>query len=49
MADKIPVGFEDALKGIVTFGPENNWNDVVADIAITPGAFTSTLTQLFHK
>ena len=42
----VPAGFEDALKGIVTFGPENNWNDVVADIAITPGAFTSTIDTI---
>ena len=45
----VPAGFEDALKGIVTFGPENNWNDVVADIAITPGAFTSTIDTIIPQ
>ena len=45
----VPAGFEDALKGIVTFGPENNWNDVVAGIAIAPGTFTSTIDTIIPQ
>ena len=45
----VPEAFTTALKGIVTFGPENNWNDVVADIAITPGAFTSTIDTIIPQ
>ena len=45
----VPEAFTTALKGIVTFVPENNWNDVVADIAITPGAFTSTIDTIIPQ
>ena len=39
MADKIPVGFEDALKGIVTFDGGITWDTAFKRVKIIPSTF----------
>ena len=45
----VPEGFEDALKGIVTFDGGITWDNAFASVALNPGVFTSTIDTIIPQ